>query len=281
MQQWPHWFFLSFYKLFYGDRGIPVNALVGAGLFLSGLVYLFKVQRRLLMLWALTGLLMLAASSMRTYPLAGRMILFVRPYLLIGLVAGVSGLLAVLRFRKKTVVTGMVAGLICICLFLDFVIFAFHDAVHPIQRQEMKQVLSRLQECRKPNDPVYIYYWAEPAFRFYAADYGFDFDQFGLVEGHPESPYFFEVCYARARREAGMMRPNCRLLLGSTFDVVAMLDQISRQGFHPCRSWLVISHMGGDDQAQLIETLKHRAALGLYHEACGAAVVVVCDEVLN
>ena len=272
IRRWGFWVVRTVYMLFIEYRGIPLQYGCGGALFLLGFVYLYLQQRRFFFLGLMIALFVILASRFKAYPAGGRMLLFIHPCLIIILAAGAS-FLFVLAHRRKLRAGGVILlGMLMVFIFRNYGLMALHDAGHPIERQEMKPILEYLHEHKMPDDSIYVYYWTEPAFRFYAQDYGFDFNHFQAFAGRPSTQYVYEVCCARAQRE--VTKPNNNnLRLGCAFTSASVMNELKTMEKDSKITWMILTHMPGPAYEELISMLGTRYALAARYEKTGCTLL--------
>lgn len=129
--------------------------------FVGGVALWFNGKKRELFLLLLPLVFMLAASSLHKYPMSGRLMLFFVPALLLLVASGVSQFLT---FAGKG---GVVIAAAALCLLLPFGGEYPLFSRTPKAKDEIKPALQYLEQRWQPGDVVYLYYAAEPAFKFY------------------------------------------------------------------------------------------------------------------
>lgn len=154
-------------------------------LMLLGLVALLRNNLQFGVLLALPLFAALGASALGKYPFAGRMILFAIPIFIALAAAGVESVVGWLRPRWLAVVAGAVLVLI---LFLQPLVSAGENFIHPKYPEHIRPTMTYLQENHKPDDAIYVYYWAVPAFRYYAPFYGFSENNFLAGNDYAANP---------------------------------------------------------------------------------------------
>jgi hypothetical protein len=117
-------------------------------------------KKRELFLLLLPLVFVLVASSLHRYPLSGRLMLFFVPTLLLLIASGVSHLLT-LTSRGRSVIA---AAALC---FLLPVGGEYSLLSKPKAKDEIKPAIQYLERSWQPGDVVYLYYAAEPSFKFY------------------------------------------------------------------------------------------------------------------
>ncbi len=157
-----------------------------AALMLLGLIALLWRKRTFGLLLALTLLTALGVSGLGKYPFAGRLILFTAPLLLTLIAAGIETIAGWLtRPRWLGLVVGL--GLAAMLLYSP-VVSAAQNFVSPKYPEHIRPTMAYLRENRKPGDVIYVYYWAVPAFRYYAPFYGFTANDFIAGNDYETNP---------------------------------------------------------------------------------------------
>jgi len=118
-------------------------------------------KKRELFLLLLPFVFVLVASSLHKYPLSGRLMLFFVPALLLLVAAGVNQLLT-LTSRGSSVIAAA-----ALCLLLPFGGEYSLFPRTPKAIDELKPALQYLERSWQPGDVVYLYYAAEPSFKYY------------------------------------------------------------------------------------------------------------------
>ncbi len=109
----------------------------------------------------------LAASALKLYPWApGRLTAFLVPALLFFVAAAVEAIRGLLAGLAPP------AGWAFVALASAAPLLALRAQPPPYGPEPVRPALERLRERRRPGDPVYVFYGAAPAFRFYAPLFG-------------------------------------------------------------------------------------------------------------
>ncbi len=115
-----------------------------------------------------TLLTVVVAAAVRVYPLAGgRTSLFLVPFLYVPLGAAVAWAWPPAGTRVRAPVLARVAGFIALALVLAWPARADRDRDLGLVFEEVAPLVAQLRAERQPNDRVYVYCGAVPAFRFY------------------------------------------------------------------------------------------------------------------
>jgi len=176
------WFPATLQSSLENPVGLGLWTPLPAAFMAIGLISLLRHRPRFGAMLALALLATLAASGLGMYPIAGRMILFAAPILLALLGAGVetvTGWIRVGWLRNATVLA--LAGL----LLYQPLATAAQNFITPKYPEHIRPAMAYLRENYRPGDALYVYYWAVPAFRYYAPFY--DFSQTGFIAGQDHS----------------------------------------------------------------------------------------------
>jgi len=131
--------------------------LIGC-LFFIGIIELFKKNWTIGLMFFLPFCFTILASMIHQYPFHGRLLLFLIPILYITIVYGAEKLTQ----GRSYYVSLVVAGFILYPFIKDF------DRISkPIQREEIRSLISFVDRNRKPQDKVYLLQWAVPLVRYY------------------------------------------------------------------------------------------------------------------
>lgn len=204
-------------------------------LLLGGLLTLGRIRPSLGLIFALTLLAAFGASALGKYPLGGRMLLFVAP-ISIGLAgAACEGVYLVLGRIRWAAVLSVVA--LAYALSFQSAAVAVENFRNPRMQENMHPALRVLSAQYRPEDRVYIYPWAEPAFRYYATFYGLTDAQF--TSGQADPPQNLTATLA----DIEGMRGHARvwILLSHVYEAngvneqEAILSEIDRQDWGKCK----------------------------------------------
>jgi len=137
--------------------------------------------------------LALFASFLTLYPFAGRMILFLAPFLILLLAEGIEAIANL--FARSTVLAWTVRILLAVYLLYSPISVSVENFLAPKYQEHIRPTMEYLRDYRKPGDLVYVYYWAEHAVRYYAPKYGMDISEFAIGADHHNDPvaYMTEV----------------------------------------------------------------------------------------
>ncbi len=157
------WLLRNFRLMFDNPQGLQIND-VAALLFVVGAVTLYRRRPTEPGLFVAPILVTLGASWLGKYPFGGRLFLFALPLLLV--LVG-EGLRAVVERTRQTLPVLSVA-LIGFLLLNPLVEATTRVTFYP---QEIKPVLEYISQHRLGGDRVYVYYFAQFAYDYYAPRY--------------------------------------------------------------------------------------------------------------
>lgn len=125
------------------------------------------------------------ASTLQMYPFAGRLILFLIPFIIIHIASGISFSLT----SKRALYKYWAIALLCLFMFSP-VYFATKITIKPIQRSDIKSALKYIKTNIKKDDVIYIQYFSQFQYKYYAQDFGFNNDfELTKVWDNKLSPY--------------------------------------------------------------------------------------------
>lgn len=150
------------HPLAYTALGLGVSVLAVRGA--SMLIRRSGPRPALLLLGPLLALL--AASAARTYPMASRLILVAAPSSLLLLGAGLGMGPPAWAMRRRYLMCGTVLGYAALTIPPDG-----RWALGPFQQSRTRQAIETFERTSRPDDPVYVFSRAVPAWAFYTTDW--------------------------------------------------------------------------------------------------------------
>ena len=222
------------------------NVQVAGFVVIIGCITMLANRKGTLFLLALPVLIALIVSSFEKYVFHSRLILFLMPALYLIIAEGIVQLQVKLLAYPKTSIVTVAIQIILVVSLTDFPLHHRHVS------QEIKPVLEYMQKNRQDKDTVYLYYWAEPAFRYYANFYNFNYDDCHIITPLPTKEYTNEVDYSRSKLGLKPVKVN------ETQCVLGISDSYrgSRRELDKLRGrvWFIFSHVS-----------KHRLKMFLKH----------------
>lgn len=248
--EWQQWLWAKLVSIFKhpADLGEKAKYLPLILFILGGII---AIQRNLYLLYiaVLPIILALLLSYLHLYPFADRLILFLLPILYLVIAEAIAQLrLQIANYPVK--LTTYTLQLLLVMML----VYPLQNIGNRIEKQELKPLLKYLQINKLPSDKLYLYHWVEPAFRYYAPQYGFDYGICNLISPIPQ--YIIkEVDYYRhkqAKTVHSIHDSNCILGINEQFYYSqADLRQLVGQG----RVWLLFTHHSPHELQQFLAYL--------------------------
>jgi hypothetical protein len=179
------WLAISFSNFFRDVAGLKTSLFLASLLVLCGLAFIFRTNLSLGIALTAPALLVLLASAARVYPFAGRMILFLTPVVFVAF-GGFVELLG--RAIRNPPASARTRGLAAVFLVFLAAQTSAPNFVSPVYREHIKPTMEYLRDSYKEGDQIFVYYWTEPAFRYYAPKFGFGADDYLASARHSENP---------------------------------------------------------------------------------------------
>lgn len=152
------WFLFAFLELFRNPVGLE-NAGLAAFAFFAGCVALRPRPLALPLLLA-PILFALVASAAELYPFSERLLLFAAPSLILVLAAGAAFVISRLRGASRALAVAF-----ALLLILQPAINIL--ARIPMEKEEIRPLVEHARANWRDGDFLYLYYGAEPAYRYY------------------------------------------------------------------------------------------------------------------
>jgi hypothetical protein len=218
-------FFFAQLSGFWGPSSMEYGIAVAFALLsLVGLADLVRERRASALLLIAPIGVTFAAAALQLYPFDGRLILFLGPALVLGAGTALS-LLADLASRLRIPPAVSAAVLLIPCV----IAIAEHPPVY--SREEPRLLIGDLARRRRPADPVYVFYGASPAMRFYGPRVGIDPSGVALGECHRGdlAAYLRELDQFRGSPRVWVLVLHHQRPLREQATIRAYLDQIGRR----------------------------------------------------
>lgn len=225
------------------------NVHLAGYLVIIGTIALFRNRKRTLFLIILPILTALTVSFFKQYAFSGRLLLFLMPGLYLIIAESIVQIKVTLSIYPKTALITVVIQLILLANIVDYPVYRRKRV------QEIKPVLEYMEQTRQNKDTTYLYYWSEPAFRYYAARYNFNFEDCHMINPVPDNEYCKEVDYFRKKMG---LKPvtvaGTQLILGTSESFnqsKADLDKLKNHG----RVWFLFSHINEHERTLFLNYL--------------------------
>ena len=172
------WFVDTFFEVFKFPIGITLSGLA-ALTFLIGSIYTFLKDKERFSLLSSPIFFTLIASAMGLYPFRGRLLLFLVPFALLFIVTGIWQITK--KIEPGSIMVGAI--LVGLLIFQPLLTATYHLIVPRTHVggfeivEDIKPVLSYVQDHNQNDDILYIYRSAEAAFAYYQQRYVFGDDE--------------------------------------------------------------------------------------------------------
>ncbi len=144
-------------------------------LILIGIVSLFLRNKKIALLIVSPFLMASMASAMQRYPLDGRFIHFLFPFLVLLLAEGLGRIYSICANLNAKVALSVYGSLALIILW-PAINSAFSYAISPPMGEEIKPVLAYIQSHMQENDIIYVHKGSVAPFIYYASYYRLNTD---------------------------------------------------------------------------------------------------------
>ena len=199
------WLVDSFFGFFSTSAGLKFSGLA-ALVFVLGSISMFRKTPERVFLLLSPAIITLLASGLHKYPFGGRLTLFLVPSALLLMAEGVEPL----RSSDSTSLP-VAGGVLIALLFIDPGTYTLHHFAKPhtevaqpgvMLPEEMRPAVAYVRNHEKPDDLVYVFYGAEPAFEYYAERDNFPRNnvEIGTASGNDPRIYESELDRLRGRR---------------------------------------------------------------------------------
>ena len=157
-------------KFFYDPLGfVSITDGLAIVAFLVGCVFCFY-QKRYILSFLLSPLCFtLLASYLQQFPFRGRLVLFLTPFIILLIAEGMYVWITKSKYRLMPTLGIVVLLYLIIPPFMETTPFL----VKPYYREEIKPVLSYIQQHQQPEELLYVYQRGIYQFLYYAPKYGY------------------------------------------------------------------------------------------------------------
>jgi hypothetical protein len=234
------WFTKTFFKILEHPVGLSLPGIAALTLFI-GCILVSLEKKEVFSILVFPILFTLLVSGFHLYPFAGRMLLFITPYVLLFVAGGAE------YIRDKTWHNSAIIGITLIGLLF------FHPLLSASQHltkpriglsglrgpEEIKPVISHFREHKQGGDVLYLYHASQYAFKYYSESYGSN-----------DSDYTVGVCSDNWR------------------DYISDLDKLCGNK----RVWILFSHIEQEKERLFLAYLDSTGARLDSFKGAGAAV---------
>lgn len=240
--------------------------------FVTGAIVVCLQNTRLALLVLLPFVFSLLTSYLGLYPFstkhffAPRTILFLLPGIYLLMAEGVMGLQLIAGKRAFALLPSLI---LAASLLYSPAKSGLLDRIQkPRSIHEIKPALAYLKQHLKSDELLYVSYYSEPAFRYYAKRYGFDYSQCHLISSVSKSneptPREIEYYFYSSKMQPSPLE-NTRCILGSSQSPEIMQDELRRVGAR-ANFWYLKSH-GSDEDLKYLDSSAKLLERGDFHGA--------------
>ena len=152
----------TFFEMFTFPVGLTFNGLAAMG-FLVGCIAMYRSRKEDLFIILSPVLITFAAAILNKYAFTGRLIIFLVPFIVLIIAEGTD------YVREKLSVHSSAAGAVILCvLFIYPLSWGAYHAKNPSSHEELRPILSYLEENWRDGDILYVHYYAQYPFTYYA-----------------------------------------------------------------------------------------------------------------
>lgn len=170
------WYIETFFKVFKDEPMHFFLPGLGGFSFIVGIISMHKKKVRLQMLFIMPIIIALITSGFHLYPFHSRLILFIVPFFVFFVSEGLRFIYSAIGQQSR-----LAANILIILVFLQPVAYQVHRLLNPYDGEEIKSVLEFVQEKIQKGNQLYIYYGAEPTFRYYRDRY--KLKEYSIISG--------------------------------------------------------------------------------------------------
>ncbi len=246
------WLYTKFALILHNLASLGVIK-IAAVMMIIGFMALLLNKKPAWLLFTMPIVIALCLSFFQMYVFSDRLLLFILPVLYLMIAEGIAQVqIKLLAIPKIPTIVAQILIVLSLIFFPVYQNFIIKDN-HVIE--EIKPVLETIQGHRLNTDKVYIYYWAEPAFRYYANHYGFNYDKCHIINPIAKPEYIKEVDFSRMQRDLKPVAVNdTECILGNSqffHPSLKDLEQLKGQG----RIWFIFSHIGEHERQLFLNYL--------------------------
>jgi hypothetical protein len=202
---------------------------------LIGFIFMLIKRRRVLFILAFPIILAAIASHFRLYPFYGRMLFFLMPALFLSIGESIAQIPFQALKIKHFKVIGTIIQIVLLVTLINYL-------PHFQTREELKPVLEYVQNQKREYDKIYLFFAAEPAFRYYSSFYGFNYDDCKIIVPIPKKRFVDEIDYFRSKQNlspVSVEKVSCILGVSTQLDESRLeLAELKGTG----RIWFIFSH---------------------------------------
>ncbi len=155
------WYIDNFFEIFDYPVGVALPG-VAAIAFLVGGVTVFSESRKKFFILMLPVFFTYLAALLHKYPFKGRLILFLVPLLILFMAEGINQL-----WRRTKNGSAIIGAIVAGTLFIYPLLWAAYHGIKPTSRENIKPVLTYINNNWRDGDVLYVHYYSQFAFEYY------------------------------------------------------------------------------------------------------------------
>lgn len=140
-------------------------------LMVFGLWNFIRRRWEIFLLLVLPIIITFIASGFHLYPFYNRFLLFLAPSLILITISGVEYLIRIFTKLTRNKINIIILFALLFGVFAHPIEASYSNLITPNKREDIKPVLQGIKDNLQPGDVIFVYYGAEPAFRYYAPYY--------------------------------------------------------------------------------------------------------------
>jgi hypothetical protein len=164
------WYVETFFNTFDYPLGFTLKG-IAVLLFLSGCIILYKKRKQVIFILLSPAILAIIATALQKYALRGRLLFFIVPSMLLLIAEGTETIRSGLKKLSRAI-----GVLLLVLLFFYPVITSAYRMKKPLFKENIKPVLSYIQENWHDGDVIYVHYYAQYPFLYYVQYYPQPYD---------------------------------------------------------------------------------------------------------
>ena len=206
-----NWYIYSFRDLLVNPIGLPVSLLT-VSLIILGILSVGSRRWSYLMVLLMPLLLALLASAFKKYPFSGRLMLFIVPLVLILAAEGLDFTCKFISKYNNTAAYG-VALLLTIYLVFQPLSLDIQNSINPVMPQHVRPIFAYFKKNMTAKDSMYVYYDAEPAYKYYSNRFDLSFNKIIIGTSHADNPlqYLDEIDQFKGTKRLWLFFSNRKL----------------------------------------------------------------------
>ena len=169
------WFIETYYSLLLIslDRTDLILVWLFLVLMIIGGLSLLVRNRNIALIIILPFFMALLASALQKYPLKYRFMLFLVPFVFLLAAEGLGRVYSLAAKWNRTLAL-ILCGVSVLIIFWIPAPITFGSFLSPFRGSDIKPVMEYVSEHRNPDDIIYVFHGADPAFSYYAPFYDLD-----------------------------------------------------------------------------------------------------------